>query len=147
MTRCMILFVAQLANALFYGEMVVFGMIKHPLTIEFGFSETFLGNLMIHAGTLDSLKQVGKFFGCLWLMFFPFEQPKKGFFLFNILKGVFLCLMIFGSSMGSAIKPIYCILILGVGFVKAIAFLPFVYICSNILTQHSTLTREDSRPP
>ena len=39
----MTLLIAQLANALFQGEMGTFAMIKHPFALDFGFSETFLG--------------------------------------------------------------------------------------------------------
>ena len=39
----MTIFIAFLASAFFYGEMGAFAIIKHPLAVDFGFSETFLG--------------------------------------------------------------------------------------------------------
>ena len=90
---------------------------------------------------------MGKIFGCLWLMYFPFEQPKRGFLLFNILKGIFMCSMILGSWMGNAIEAIFCLLMLGIGFVKVMTFLTLVYIGSYEINQHSTLMPEESKPP
>ena len=81
-----------------------------------------------YIGLLDTLKQIGKFFGCIWLLLMPFIRPKRGFFIFNSVKCVLFCMLILGTYMGSLVKPIYCLMMPIIGFVKAIAFLPNVYI-------------------
>ena len=43
MGRWTILIIAQITSALFFGEMGAYAIIKHPLSQEFNFSESFLG--------------------------------------------------------------------------------------------------------
>ena len=44
MNRCATLSIIQIPAALFFGEMAVFAFLKHPLSKDFDFSETFLGH-------------------------------------------------------------------------------------------------------
>ena len=57
MNRCATLSIIQIPAALFFGEMAVFAFLKHPLSKDFGFSETFLGHpRYIQAHSIPSSK-------------------------------------------------------------------------------------------
>ena len=100
MNKAIVFVLTAFCMASFYGQMGAFSMIKHPMKMEFYLSETYLGNMFIYEGFLDTLCQFGNVLGNAYLIFFPFRKPKRDFFITTAIKCIAMAGLITGKFMG-----------------------------------------------
>lgn len=67
---------------------------------------------------MDMLRQLGNIIGCIYGLAFPFKNPKKYYFVLTVIKCILMAMLCLGKFMGTQSKVYFCIIMVGLGFLK-----------------------------
>ena len=133
-------FIMSYAASFFYAEIGAFAAIKYPISQEFSFSPSFLGTSSSTLGFLDSLRYLGFSLGNCYALVFPFQHPKKAFFLLTLGKCILLAMLVLQKWMGEY-SDVYCgFIMFGIGFLKLQHSFIYYLLSNPFLTQASSST-------